>query len=224
MEVGSGLSNDEGSFSDGAGAGRSTPTWVRAIIAGLGVVLLMIVFAILTTSDDRDAQSDDRSAYIDARDGSIVAADGSTIWRPGGRSGSDVSGIPAPTPDTVLYDRNSYEVLDSRDLAFILKDPTQHLGRKVVLHGYVQQFDTVTGLDTFLAAVDAVQHSSRFEYSDRALVSSPTSEILSDVVEGDLITMYATVGGPVTYDARSNARVTVPTFTTYIVEVIGHSG
>ncbi len=226
MKRGSGLSNDEGSSGDTDSTRSPTPTWVRAIIAVLGVVLLMIVFAVLTTdSEDQGASNNARGAVIDARDGSVVAADGTTLvpgWSSQTGGGASIA-VPAPSLDAARYDRSSYEVLDSRDLAFIVKDPTQHLDRKVVLHGYVQQFDTVTGLDTFHALVDAVPHSSRFGYRDRAVISSPTSEILADVVEGDLVTMYATVGGPITYDARGDVRITVPTFTAQIVEVTGYS-
>lgn len=227
MKRGGGLSDNEGSSGETGSTGSPTPTWVRAIIAGLGVVLLMIVFAILTTdSEDPGAPNNARGASIDARDGSVVAADGTTLvpgWSTQTDGGASIA-VPAQPLDAARYDRSSYEVLDSRDLAFIVKDPTQYLNRKVVLHGYVQQFDTVTGLDTFLASVDAVPHSSRFEYSERALVSSPSSEILTEVVQGDLVTMYVTVGSPTSYTATTGSHVTVPTFTAQIVEVTGHSG
>src|SRR5699024_11813106 len=51
---------------------------------------------------------------------------------------------PAPAP-TAAPDRSTYEELDERELAQIVKAPDDHIGRQVVVHGKITQLDAATG-------------------------------------------------------------------------------
>jgi hypothetical protein len=49
--------------------------------------------------------------------------------------------------------------ITAREWQAIAKDPDAHTGEKIIMHGYVTQFDAATGTNKFWANVDGVQHA-----------------------------------------------------------------
>lgn len=125
---------------------------------------------------------------------------------------------PAPEPANPA----DYAVISERDWALITKDPDAHIGEKIVLFAQVTQFDSATGTDTFRAnaAVDQLEYWS-LDGTNTIFVGD--EELLGPVVQGDIVKVYATVLGSLSYETQIGGNTTVPSIAVGLIEVIGHS-
>ncbi|QSE94211.1 DUF2510 domain-containing protein [Rhodococcus pseudokoreensis] len=118
--------------------------------------------------------------------------------------------------DPTLLDPSTYEEINERDFAVILKNPWDHIGRRVILHGTVWQFDTATGSDHFLAEVGT--SPTRLMNNERAYIDGRAS-VLAPFVEGDEVTMHVVVDGQKTYTSTEEKEITVPQFQVAMIEL-----
>lgn len=118
------------------------------------------------------------------------------------------------TPTADLGDRSSYRAVTERQFALMMKDPDAHMGERIIIAATVTQFDSLTGPDEFRADVRAQPGSEPVN----ALVGAPyNSSILNNVVKGDNLTMFVTMGGIRMYETQFGNQV-VPRFTVHILE------
>ncbi len=118
--------------------------------------------------------------------------------------------------DPTLFKPSSYEEINERDFAIILKNPWDHVGRRVVLHGTVWQFDTATGGDHFLAEVGT--SPTGLMNNERAFMVGKAS-LLAPFIEGDEVTMHVVVDGQMTYTSTEDEEITVPQFQVAMIEL-----
>lgn len=116
---------------------------------------------------------------------------------------------------------SSYAAVSKRALAKVIRDPDAYVGKKYVVYAQVMQFDSATGVDTFRADV---AHADIRDYGywndgENAMFTAGLAD-LSDVVEDDIVKMYVTVSGSLSYDTQIGGSTTVPEFEVNIIKVI----
>jgi hypothetical protein len=99
--------------------------------------------------------------------------------------------------------------VSARDWQMIAKDPDAHMGERIVVHGYVTQFDAATGNDSFRASVDGVKHRSWYEYETNTILRG-SADSLADIVVKDQFKAEVTVKGSLSYDTQIGGKTTVP--------------
>jgi hypothetical protein len=184
-----------------AGTDPPIPQWLWVVFSVMGVALLFIVFAIATNGNDDE--------------GSESASDRTVATSASARMRATTL---VPTP--VVKDPASYERLDPRAFEFVVKNPAEHRGREIVLYGQVSQLDFRLGTDQFIALVDSVPQPSYYG-GKRVAVEALSSDMLEDVVSGDLVTMYVRVAETQKYETESQREITLPTFDLDMIEVTG---
>jgi hypothetical protein len=117
-------------------------------------------------------------------------------------------------------DPKTYNAISHRKWAQVAKDPDSYVGKKYVLYGWVTQFDSATGNDSFLVSTDAVQRAS-YEYDINTIATTDEPERFRKVVEDDLVKMYVEVGGSISYDTQIGGNTTVPSVLVNIIKVTG---
>ncbi|PZT93820.1 MAG: serine/threonine protein kinase, partial [Gordonia sp. (in: high G+C Gram-positive bacteria)] len=136
---------------------------------------------------------------------------------------------PPPEPSAGRYSRPTSRVgnFDEHHWGIFLspvtiaKNPDAHIGRKVVVYGWVSQFDSATGTDAFRAETSGEQMGASYEYDTNTVIQEGTPGLFSEVVENDLVTMYVEVAGSMSYDTTMGGSTTVPKVDAYIIEVTG---
>ncbi len=118
-------------------------------------------------------------------------------------------------------DPASYEQVSTRDFALLARDPSAARGRKLVLYGYVSQFDSATGTNQFRASVDSQPLGSWYEYDHNVVIKASDRGLVANVVEDDLIILWVEVDEPLTYDTTLGGSTTVPSFRLNMIEVTG---
>lgn len=110
--------------------------------------------------------------------------------------------------------------ISSRDWQLIARNPDAHGGERIVVYGYVTQFDSATGTDTFRANVDGARHSEWYDY-DTNTVLTGTPLVLGDLVKDDIFRAEVDVSGSLSYDTTMGGSTTVPKLQVTKIEVIG---
>lgn len=129
----------------------------------------------------------------------------------------------ATTTEATDPDRENpaaYELLTERDFALLVKDPDAAEGRKIVLYGVVTQFDAATGTSQFRADTSPIQADSVYEYDQNTVVEARNANTVAEVVEDDVVKMYAEVAGSYSYDTQIGGRTTVPRVIVNMIEVL----
>lgn len=121
-------------------------------------------------------------------------------------------------------DPATYQTITPREFALIVKDPEAHAGEKIVVYGVVSQFDSATGPQAFRAYTAATPGAGVLDFDENTVVLAEDSAILTDVVEGDLVTMWVEVDGTYSYTTQLGGQTTVPQFSVYIIEVTDSVG
>ena len=108
---------------------------------------------------------------------------------------------------------NKAKKITSRELAQIVKKPSSHLDKNVILYARVTQFDSATGPCTFRANVSHA-HVGKYDYEHNTIFNAgdglANCDILDDVVAEDIVKVTATVSGSLTYDTQVGGSTTVP--------------
>ena len=122
-----------------------------------------------------------------------------------------------------LRDPKSYKSISHRKWAQVAKDPDSYVGKKYVLYGYVTQFDSATGNDSFLVSTDAKPHTW-YDYDINTIATTEKPKRFRKVVEDDLVKMWVQVGGSISYDTQVGGNTTVPSVVVNIIKVTGSGG
>ena len=115
----------------------------------------------------------------------------------------------------------TYKSMSARNFALLVKNPDAHIGEKLVIYGYISQFDAATGTDTFLAQVASVRKADWYEYDENVMATAADANDFTRVVEGDKVTLYVEVMGSFSYDTQAGGNTTVPQVRVHIVKVTG---
>ena len=134
---------------------------------------------------------------------------------------SEPDADPEPEAESDELKKSTYKPLSNRKFALLVKDPDSHAGERYKVFGWVFQFDAATGPDGFLADVGPKRKYDQFGYTQRAALVADDSKLLKNIVEGDLVTMYATVIGAYNYDTQEGGATTVPQFDVNIIKRTG---
>jgi len=115
----------------------------------------------------------------------------------------------------------TYKSMSARNFALLVKNPDAHIGEKLVIYGYISQFDAATGTATFLAQVASVRKADWYEYDENVMATAADANDFTRVVEGDKVTLYVEVMGSFSYDTQAGGNTTVPQVRVHIVKVTG---
>lgn len=119
-------------------------------------------------------------------------------------------------------DPSQYQQITDRDWSLIAKNPDAHAGEKVVVYGKVTQSDAAMGDNEMRVDVGGEQQDEGYEYDTNTVVEAGIPGIFGQVVEGDMVTMYARVDGSMSYDTQIGGSTTVPQLDVYVITVTGH--
>ncbi|MGV0154456.1 hypothetical protein ACSW29_14070 [Rhodococcus sp. GB-02] len=119
--------------------------------------------------------------------------------------------------DPTFTDPATYEAIDSRDFALVVKNPWANKDRRIVLHGKIFQFDTTTGPDRFLADVGT---STIGIGNNQTAHFIGMSKELDSLIEGDEVTLYVVVDGEYGYTTTADKYTTVPQFQVGIIQSV----
>lgn len=154
--------------------------------------------------------------------GAVVLIVGTTI----------VANLAGPKPETVTIDDSTYrqlmlrkdptftdpatyQAIDDRDLALIVKNPWVNQDRRIILYGTIFQFDTTTGTDRFLANIGT---------SSLGIGNSQNAHLVGTIgglesfIEGDTVKLHAVTDGEYQYTS-SGKLITVPQFQVGLIEL-----
>jgi hypothetical protein len=121
----------------------------------------------------------------------------------------------APVP-TEAPDLESYEELDERTLAQIVKAPDDHIGRQVIVHGRITQLDAATGKCFVRVSIAHAPQDDWYEYEHNSVGFAGDGEsdcpVLDPFVADDEVTLWVTIGGSLSYDTQIGGSTTVPAY------------
>lgn len=120
-------------------------------------------------------------------------------------------------------DPSNYDDIDRRAWAKVVRDPDSYAGDMYVIYGYVTQFDSATGTDTFRANTDAVMLADWYDYDHNTLVGAPDEKLIADVLNGDVVKMHIEVIGSFSYDTQIGGNTSVPLVAVNIIEIVSSS-
>ncbi|WP_141136485.1 hypothetical protein [Rhodococcoides kyotonense] len=126
----------------------------------------------------------------------------------------------AAAAQAAKFDRSTYARISERDYGILVRDPNAAKGRKLVVYGYVTQFDSITGPSTFRVETAANPGSNWYDFDHNTIVNfDPT--VGANVIAEDIVTMYVEVVGTTTYDTTLGSSQTVPTLRANVIDVVG---
>ena len=201
------------------------------ILASTAVTLALVGLAVLP-DEPGEAEPTVAAGEIDEVDSEPVV-DEETTTPPVEESTTEASTPPpttqpepepteerAPAPPAAP-DLSTYEELDERTLAQIVKSPDDHLARKVILHGTITQFDAATGTCIMRVDVAHAPQDKWYDYEHNSVGFAGDGEtecpILDPFVADDEVQMWVTIGGSLSYDTQIGGSTTVPV---YLIDAI----
>src|SRR5699024_10734670 len=118
---------------------------------------------------------------------------------------AETTPAPAPEPEpteesasapTAAPDRSTYEELDERELAQIVKAPDDHIGRQVVVHGQITQLDAATGKCFVRVSISHTPQDDWYDYQHNSVGFAGDGEsdcpVLDPLVADDEVTLWVT--------------------------------
>lgn len=117
-----------------------------------------------------------------------------------------------------------HEKITIREWAKIAKNPDAHVGERIVVHGWVTQFDAATGTDGFLADTGGKKLQPEYGFVDYPTNTAFTGDagMLADLVEFDLFTARVTVMGSLDYETQIGGNTTVPLLAVDSIKITGN--
>ena len=125
-----------------------------------------------------------------------------------------------PTTTTTVFDPDLYQEVAKRDYALVMRSPDDHVGETYVIYGVVTQFDAATGLDAFRADTSHAPQDNWYDYEYNTILVGD-EELFANVVQDDIVKMWVTCAGSITYDTQIGGSTTVPAFRVDKIELIG---
>ena len=118
-------------------------------------------------------------------------------------------------------DPANYKTISEREWQLVERDPDAYEGEKYVLYGAVTQADAMIGEATIRVNTGSVRQSRQYNYDINTMLLAGSSEVFSDVVQGDHVKMLVEVTGSMTYDTTIGGSASAVMALAYDVEVIG---
>lgn len=122
---------------------------------------------------------------------------------------------PRPAP-TEAPDLSTYEELDERTLAQIVKAPDDHIGRQVIVYGAITQLDAATGKCFVRISIAHAPQDAWYDYEHNSVGFAGDGEsdcpILDPFVADDEVKLWVTIGGSISYDTQIGGSTTVPAY------------
>ena len=176
-----------------------------------------------TEEADLDAEPDDEASDLptmeDASPESEPVVEEEPLTDPEPSTTTAADGEPSdgssPVEDTAP-DLSSYEELDERTLAQIVKAPDEHLGRQVIVYGTITQLDAATGKCFVRLSVSHAPQDAWYDYEHNSVGFSGDGEsdcpLLDPFVADDEVKLWGTMGGSLSYDTQIGGSTTVPAY------------
>lgn len=121
-------------------------------------------------------------------------------------------------------DLDSFEELDERTLAQIVKAPDDHIGRQVIVYGQITQLDAATGKCIVRVSISHAPQDDWYEYQHNTMGFAGDGESdcpgLDPFVTDDEVKMWVTVGGSLSYDTQIGGSTTVPAYLIDDIELL----
>ena len=206
------------------------------VITAVGAVLLLAMFSgiasgggtksvniapaadSVATSSAADKAAADQAAADKAAAAKAVADKAAAAKAAAAKAAADKA---AAAKAAAWKNPATYKSMSARNFALLVKNPDAHIGEKLVIYGYISQFDAATGTDTFLAQVASVRKADWYEYDENVMATAADANDFTRVVEGDKVTLYVEVMGSFSYDTQAGGNTTVPQVRVHIVKVTG---
>lgn len=196
-----------------------------AIVAiAVAALVLVSIFAIVRGGDAEITAASDQSPTT-----------GHTLWKdkdndgdgiPNGEddtiNGESATWTPTPVPPAPAPApaKDEYPAISDRDWALLVKNPVASVGRRVVIYAQVTQFDAATGTTMFRA--NGFSAPQTYYWDGDNIMVNGSAGLLAGVVQDDILKIYATAEGPLTYETQIGGSTTVPEFTADYIDIIGH--
>ena len=120
-----------------------------------------------------------------------------------------------PSP-TAAPDLSTYEELEERDLAQIVKAPDDNIGRQVVVYGTITQLDAATGKCFVRISIAHTPQDAWYDYEHNSVGFAGDGEsdcpVLDPFVADDEVKLWITIGGSISYDTQIGGSTTVPAY------------
>ena len=115
-------------------------------------------------------------------------------------------------------DRQTYSAIGEREYGVLARNPDAEKGRRIVVYGYVTQFDSATGNAMFRANTSAIKSERWYDFDQNTIVTfDPASG--GDVIERDIVTLYAEIAGNRSYTTTLGASETALALKANIIDV-----
>jgi hypothetical protein len=125
--------------------------------------------------------------------------------------------------EAARLDRSTYKSINAREFALMVKNPDSWAGRKILVYGVVTQFDAATGTTAFRADTGPSPMTDPYDYNHNTFITAHDSQMVANVVQGDMVTMFVEVQGAYTYDTQIGGSTTVPALLVNIIEPTNRS-
>lgn len=208
-------------------------TYVGAGAAALGILASVATTAALVglavySPDSRDPEP---TVAAEEADGSGVDPVEETTEPVDVEEDTTEAPLPATTPATTTEpeptaepavvpaapaDPDSFEELDERTLAQIVKAPDDHIGRQVVVYGQITQLDAATGRCVVRVSISHAPQDDWYDYEHNTMGMAGDGEadcpVLEPFVADDEVKLWVTVGGSLSYETQIGGSTTVPAY------------
>lgn len=142
--------------------------------------------------------------------------------------GSSAPANPEPSEpaaeEPAAPDLTTFEEVDDRTWALIVKDPDAHKGKELVLYGSIMQFDSATGRCAMIVHTEATQRESSYDYDQNVFAVAgdwqTSCPVFDPLVEDDHVKMWITVLESFSYDTQIGGNTTVPMVEVLQVELL----
>jgi len=115
------------------------------------------------------------------------------------------------------------ETVSKRQWAKVVKNPDKYVGKRYIIYGEVNQFDSATGDEAFLADT-AYRNTISYGYFDgENAYLEGNADKLEDLVEDDVFKATVTVEGSFSYDTQIGGNTTVPKLKVDKIKVVGNN-
>lgn len=120
-----------------------------------------------------------------------------------------------------LKDPANYPAISDRDWKLVQRDADSYTGDKFTIYGYVTQADGATGSYVIRADTSGEQFSKWYDYEVNTIIYGVDTDLLKNVVQGDLVELLVEVQGSTTYDTAIGGSATAVMVLAYDVKVTG---
>jgi hypothetical protein len=115
-------------------------------------------------------------------------------------------------------DRQSYAAIGEREYGVLARNPDAEKGRRIVVYGYVTQFDSATGSSMFRADTSAVKGGQWYDFDLNTIVNFDPA-MGREVIKGDVVTLYAEITGSRSYTTTLGSSETALVLKANIIDI-----